>query len=276
MVKIAILGADGAMGRMISNFALGDADIELVGAFTEPGGITVGIDIATLIGKGAIGTAIQDATDLEEKIKACSPDVVIDFTVAKATEANAPVIVQNGIKMVIGTTALSPEFMTYFTTQVSEYNAPSIVSSNYAIGMNVFMKIAEDVAKVLQGWDTEIIEAHHNRKKDAPSGTAMSIATSIATTWGRSLDEIATYGRQKGLAPRTPGTAELGIHAIRAGDIVGDHTVMFAGSGERIELVHRAHDRSCFASGAIKAARFLGTSENLEPRLYTMREVLGI
>jgi 4-hydroxy-tetrahydrodipicolinate reductase len=276
VVKVAILGADGAMGRMISGLVLGEPDIELVGAFTEPGGITIGIDIATLLGKGTIGIELQDATDLEEKIKACAPDVVIDFTVAKATEVNAPVIIQNGIKMVIGTTALSPEFMAYFTTQVAEYNTPSIVSSNYAIGMNVFMKIAEDVAKVLEGWDTEIIEAHHNRKKDAPSGTAMSIATSIAKTWGKSLDDIATYGRQKGPAPRTAGTAELGIHAIRAGDIVGDHTVLFAGAGERIELVHRAHDRSCFASGAVRAAKFLGTAENLEPRLYTMREVLGL
>nr|MDO8083825.1 4-hydroxy-tetrahydrodipicolinate reductase [Candidatus Sigynarchaeum springense] len=274
-MKLAILGADGAMGRMIAGIVTGDPDMQVVGAFTEPGAPTIGTDIGVLIGKKAIGTKIEDSTGLDKKIKACKPDVAIDFTVAKATEENAPVIVKNGVKMVIGTTGLSQKFLDDFKLLVEKHEAPSIVASNMAVGMNLFMKIVGQVAAALQGWDTEIIEAHHNRKKDAPSGTALTIADIIAKAWNEQLDDIAKYGRSKGPAPRAKGTAELGIHAIRAGDIVGDHTVLFAGAGERIELKHVAHDRSCFASGAVKAAKFLATSAN-EPRMYSIREVLGV
>ncbi|MEX2680066.1 MAG: 4-hydroxy-tetrahydrodipicolinate reductase [Candidatus Sigynarchaeota archaeon] len=274
-MKLAILGADGAMGRIIAGIVAGDPDMQLVGAFTEPDAPTIGTDIGALIGKKAIGTKIEDSTGLDKKIKACKPDVVIDFTVAKATEENAPVVVKNGIKMVIGTTGLSQKFLDDFKHLVEKHDAPSIIASNFSVGMNLFMKVVGDIATALQGWDTEVIEAHHNRKKDAPSGTALTIADIIAASWNKKLDDIAKYGRPKGPCPRAKGMAELGIHAIRAGDIVGDHTVLFAGAGERIELKHVAHDRSCFASGAVKAAKFLVTSAK-EPRLYSMREVLGI
>jgi len=274
IMKLAILGADGSMGRIIAGLAIGDSDIEIVSAYTEPNGPAVGIDIGMLVGKKPIGVEIVDSVDLDDKLKAAKPDVVFDFTVAAATEANAPIVVQNGIRMVIGTTGLSQDFIESFKALVQENNTPSIISSNMAVGMNLFMKIVGDVAIALQGWDTEIIEAHHNRKKDAPSGTAVTLAEIIAKAWNKNLDDIAKYGRGRGPAPRVKGTGELGIHAIRAGDIIGDHLVLFAGAGERLELVHRAHDRSCFASGAIKAAKFLVNAE--EPRLYTMKEVLGL
>ena len=273
-MKIGILGADGSMGRIIAGLAIGDPDIEIVAAFTEPNGPAVGTDIGMLVGKKVIGVEIIDSVDLDEKLKAAKPDVVFDFTVAAATEANAPVVVQNGIRMVIGTTGLSQDFLESFKVLVQENNAPSIISSNMAVGMNLFLKVVGDVATALEGWDTEVIEAHHNRKKDAPSGTAVTLAEIIAKAWNKNLDDIAKYGRARGPAPREKGVNELGIHAIRAGDIVGDHTVLFAGAGERIELVHRAHDRSCFASGAIKAAKFLVNAD--EPRLYTMKDVLGL
>ncbi|NMC06887.1 MAG: 4-hydroxy-tetrahydrodipicolinate reductase [Candidatus Lokiarchaeota archaeon] len=273
-MKLALLGADGAMGRMIAGIVAEDPDIHVVGTFTEPNAPFIGTDLGVLIGKKPFGTRIEDSTDLDKKLKACKPDVVIDFTVAKATEVNAPIVVKNGIKMVIGTTGLSPRFIDEFTCLVEKHGASSIVASNMAVGMNLFMKIVGEVAAALQGWDTEVIEAHHNRKKDSPSGTALSISDIIAKAWGKKLDDIARYGRPKGPSPRAKGTAELGIHAIRAGDIVGDHTILFAGPGERIELKHQAHDRSCFASGAVKAAKFLAASAS-EPRLYTMREVLG-
>jgi len=274
-MKLALLGADGAMGRMIAGIVAEDPDVKIVGAFTEPNAPTIGTDIGVLVGKKATGTKIEDATGLDKKIKACKPDVVIDFTVAKATEENAPVIVKNGVKMVIGTTGLSPKFMDEFKLLVEKHKAPSIISSNMAVGMNLFMKVVGEVAAALQGWDTEVIEAHHNRKKDSPSGTALTISEIIAKAWNKKLDDIAKYGRPKGPSPRAKGTAELGIHAIRAGDIVGDHTVLFAGAGERIELKHMAHDRSCFASGAVKAAKFLADSAK-EPRMYAIREVLGV
>ncbi|HME55019.1 MAG TPA: 4-hydroxy-tetrahydrodipicolinate reductase [Candidatus Lokiarchaeia archaeon] len=273
-MKIAILGADGSMGRMIAGLAIEDPEIKIVGAFTEPDAPTIGTDIGSLLGKKSIDVEILDSTDLHNKLQACKPDIAIDFTVAKATEVNAPIIVKNGIRMVIGTTGLSQDFMDEIKALIQEYNAPSIISSNMAVGMNLFMKIVGDVASALEGWDTEVIEAHHNRKKDAPSGTAITISEIIAKSWNKELDDIAKYGRGRGPAPRVKGTDELGIHAIRAGDIVGDHMVLFAGAGERIELVHRAHDRSCFASGAIKAAKFIATAD--EPRLYSMKEVLGL
>ncbi len=274
-MKLALLGADGAMGRIIAGIVTDDPDVQIVGAFTEPNAPTIGMDIGVLIGKKPAGARIEDITSLDKKIKVCKPDVAIDFTVAKATEENAPIVVKNGVKMVIGTTGLSQKFIDDFKLLVEKYKAPSIVSSNMAVGMNLFMKVVGEVAAALQGWDTEIIEAHHNRKKDSPSGTALSLADIIAKAWNKKLDDIAKYGRPKGPNPRAKGAAELGIHAIRAGDIVGDHTVLFAGPGERIELVHRAHDRSCFASGAVKAAKFL-TASAKEARLYVMRDVLDI
>lgn len=273
-MKLAILGADGSMGRIISGLAVDDPEIEIVGAYTEPDAPTIGMDIGTLVGRKTIGVEIIDSTSLDEKLKASKPDVAIDFTVAAATEANAPIAVQNGIRMVIGTTGLSQDFLDSFKVIVQEYNAPSIISSNMAVGMNLFMKIVGDVATALQGWDTEVIEAHHNRKKDAPSGTAVTLSEIIAKAWNKNLDDIAKYGRPRGPNPRAKGVNELGIHSIRAGDIVGDHMVLFAGAGERIELIHRAHDRSCMASGAIKAVKFIASAE--EPRLYTMKDVLGL
>nr|MDO8111227.1 4-hydroxy-tetrahydrodipicolinate reductase [Candidatus Sigynarchaeota archaeon] len=274
-MKIAILGADGSMGRIIAGLAADDPDIQIVGAFTEPNAPTIGTDIGTLIGKKLAGAKIEDTTGLDKKIKACKPDVVIDFTVAKATEENAPIIVKNGIKMVIGTTGLSQKFLDDFKVLVEKNKASSIIASNMATGMNLFMKIVGEVASALHGWDTEIIEAHHNRKKDSPSGSALNLAEIIAKAWNKKLDDIAKYGRPRGPSPRAKGVQELGIHSIRAGDIVGDHTVLFAGPGERIELVHRAHDRSCFATGAIKAAKFLAASAK-DSRLYSMKDVLGI
>jgi 4-hydroxy-tetrahydrodipicolinate reductase len=263
------------MGRMIAGIVAEDPEIQVVGAFTEPNAPTIGTDIGVLVGKKATGTKIEDISGLDKKIKAVKPDVVIDFTVAKATEENAPVVVKNGVKMVIGTTGLSQKFMDDFKLLVEKHKAPSIISSNMAVGVNLFMRVVGEVAAALQGWDTEVIEAHHNRKKDSPSGTALTISDIIAKAWNKKLDDIAKYGRPKGPCPRAKGTAELGIHAIRAGDIVGDHTVLFAGPGERIELKHMAHDRSCFASGAVKAAKFLAASAK-EARMYAIREVLGV
>ncbi len=274
VTRVAIVGADGAMGCHISRLAMEDPEIEIVLALTEVGSQNVGTDVAALIGKTPIGVKITDISGLDQKIKQAKPNIAIDFTVAKATEENAKVFVNNGVRVVIGSTGLSASFINDFEKLVKDHGVPSLIASNMAVGMNLFMKVVGDVARVLLGWDAEIIEAHHHRKKDAPSGTALTLAEAVASGFGKSLDAVAKYGRPKGPAPRTPGPSEIGIHAIRAGGIVGDHTVLFAGPGERIELVHRADDRTCFASGAILAAKFLAKAK--EGRMYTMREVLGL
>nr|MDO8117066.1 4-hydroxy-tetrahydrodipicolinate reductase [Candidatus Sigynarchaeota archaeon] len=274
MMKLAIVGADGAMGRYISRLAIEDPEINVCLALTEVGSQNVGTDVATLVGRNPIGVKIVDVSGLDQKIKEAGPDVAIDFTVANATEENAKVFVNNGVRMVIGTTGLSASFLKDFENVVKKNKVPALIASNMAVGMNIFIKTVGDVAKALVGWDAEIIEAHHNRKKDAPSGTALTLAGAVASGFGKSLDAVAKYGRPKGPAPRTPGPSEIGIHAVRAGDIVGDHTVLFAGPGERIELVHRAHDRSCFAPGAILAAKFL--VKQATGQMYTMQDVLGL
>ena len=275
LMKLGILGCDGSMGQLITRLALDDPEIEISIALTEVGSPNIDVDIASLVGRAPCGVKIQDISNLEQKIRDSAPDVVTDFTIAKATEENAPVIVQQGISMIIGTTALSNDFMDEIIQLIKQNNAPSVIASNMATGMNLFMKTVGDVAKALIGWDTEIIEAHHNKKFDSPSGTALSLAKIISDAFEEDLDEVAKYGRPKGPGPRKIGRKELGIHSIRAGEIVGDHTVLFAGPGERIELIHRAQDRTCFASGAINAAKFLIKGKR-EPRLYTIREILGM
>lgn len=273
-MKVAILGADGSMGRIISRLAIEDPGVEVCAAFTEPGSPATGMDAGTLAGKAALGIGLVDASDLAEHLRAVKPDVVIDFTVAAATEVNAPVAWGQGCKMVIGTTGLSREFLETAAALVKAHGAPSIIASNMAPGMNVFMDLVEQVAGILAGWDVEIIEAHHHRKRDAPSGTAITLAERIASGLGKDVNQIAKFGRSRGSQPRVVGSDEVGIHAIRAGDIVGDHTVLYAGNGERIELVHRAHDRSCFAAGALQAAKYLA-SHAVEARLYSMKDVLA-
>lgn len=274
-VKIGLIGADGAMGKIITNLAAEEKDLDIVAAFTEPGSPNIGKNISALAGAGDFQAVITPVDALEEVLLKEKPDVIIDFTVASATERNAPVVLKHGVPMVIGTTALSDAFMKTAVALMEEKEVPCVVGSNMAVGMNVFMKVVSTVARALQGWDTEIIEAHHHRKKDSPSGTAMTLGEIVAAAWNKSLDDIAKHGRPRGPAPREKGDGELGIHAVRAGDIVGDHTVLFAGAGERIELVHRAHDRSCFAAGALAAARFL-VKRKLAPGLHGMDEVLGL
>ncbi|MHA1793776.1 MAG: 4-hydroxy-tetrahydrodipicolinate reductase [Promethearchaeota archaeon] len=275
MIKVGILGADGSMGKIIARLAIEDENMQLSCAYTEINSPNIGTDAGTLIGKGKTGVLIEDTSNLEEKLEKAKPDVLIDFTMANATEINAPIAISKKIKMVIGTTGLSDDFINKIEKLTAQMDTPIIVASNMAVGMNLFINTVKQVARMLKGWDIEIIEAHHHRKRDAPSGTAITIARSIAEVLNKNLDDIAKYGRQRGPNPRKIGEQEIGIHAIRAGDIVGDHTVLFAGPGERIELVHRAHDRSCFASGAITAAKFL-YSKNLKGGIYSMSDVLGM
>ncbi|GAH39893.1 unnamed protein product, partial [marine sediment metagenome] len=200
---------------------------------------------------------------------------VVDFTVAKAAEKNCLICVENGIRCVIGTTAMSKDFLDKFEELVGKNKAPAVISPNMATGVNILFKISGILASYLKEWDIEVVEAHHHRKIDAPSGTALKIGKVISDSIGSNLDEIAKYGRERGPNKRLVGAKnEIGIHSIRGGDIVGDHTVLFAGPGERIELKHQAHSRMCFATGAIKAIKFIVEAQ--ENKIYSTNAVLGL
>jgi 4-hydroxy-tetrahydrodipicolinate reductase len=273
MVRLLILGASGEMGRLISNLAYKDEEIEVVAAcdVTKTGqelGKIVGIEDPNKI-------KIRGVPLLDKIIKETNPDVAIDFSLAEGTEINIPICIKNKVKCVIGTTGLSDKFNEDILKLVKENETPIVMSSNMATGVNILFKMASILTAYLTDWDIEIIEAHHHRKRDSPSGTAVTIGKVIAETLGVNFDDVAKFGRDHGPNKREVGAKkEIGIHAIRAGDIVGDHTVIFAGPGERIELRHQAHSRNSFASGAIKAIKFIADAK--EAKIYSTREVLDL
>jgi 4-hydroxy-tetrahydrodipicolinate reductase len=273
LIKLLILGPTGAMGKLISELALQDEEIEVIAAC----GIDhIGESLGSLVAvKDPKNIKISDVKELEKILDQTKPDVVVDFTIASATEKNCLICIKNGIRCVIGTTALSQDFLNEFEKLVKKNNAPSVISPNMAIGVNILFKVTSILTKYLSEWDIEVIEAHHHRKIDAPSGTALKIGGIISDTLGSDFLEIAKFGRNKGPNKRLiGGKNEIGIHSIRAGDIVGDHIVLFGGSGERIELKHQAHSRLCFAAGAIKAIKFIAKAE--ESKIYSTAEVLGL
>jgi 4-hydroxy-tetrahydrodipicolinate reductase len=273
VIRLLILGPTGSMGRLITELALKDDKIDVVAACdVKDIGKTLQSIVAT---EDRNKIVLEDISNLADIIKRTTPEVAVDFTTAKATEINCLTCVQNGVKCVIGTTALSQEFLMEFKKVVKVNNAPAVISPNMATGMNVFFKIVKKLSQYLNDWDIEIIEAHHHRKIDAPSGTALKIGTLIAESINSDFDTIVKYGRQKGPNKREIGAKkEIGMHSIRAGDIVGDHIVLYAGTGERIELKHQAHNRYCFAEGAIKAIKFIAQAK--ENKIYSTDEVLGL
>ncbi|MFW9988219.1 MAG: 4-hydroxy-tetrahydrodipicolinate reductase [Candidatus Odinarchaeota archaeon] len=273
MIKLLIIGPTGSMGMLISKLALIDDEIEVVAACDVESigkelGIIIGVDDPNKI-------SINDINNLQKIIDETNPDVVVDFTVAKATEKNCMICVENGIRCVIGTTAMSEEFISKFEELVVKNKAPAVISPNMATGVNVFLKIASILANHLSDWDIEVMESHHHRKADVPSGTALKIVNIICDTLGCNPEETIKFGRSKGFNKRKVGARnEIGVHAIRGGDIVGDHTILYAGPGERIELKHQAHSRECFAEGAIKAIKFI--VKQVENKIFEIKGVLNL
>jgi len=273
LIKLLILGPTGSMGKLISSLAFKDNEIDIVAAcdVTQIGnelGFIVGVNDPSKI-------KIYDVNKLQDVINETHPDVAADFTVAQATEKNCLICVENGIRCVIGTTALSEEFLTRFEELVKKHNAPAVISPNMATGINVLFKMASLLTDYLNDWDIEILESHHHRKADVPSGTALMIANTICDTLGCDPEETIKFGRSKGPTKRKVGAKnEIGVHAIRGGDIIGDHTILYAGPGERIELKHQAHSRDCFANGALKAIKFIAYAK--ENKIYSTSEVLGL
>ncbi|MHA2278090.1 MAG: 4-hydroxy-tetrahydrodipicolinate reductase [Candidatus Kariarchaeaceae archaeon] len=273
MIKLLILGPTGSMGKLISKLSLEDEEINVVAACDTT---NVGDKLSYIVGAtDPNNLMISDVNKLDEVISATNPTVAVDFTVAEATEKNAIICAEKGIRCVIGTTAMSQDFLERFEELVKKNHTPSIISPNMATGVNVLFKMASVLTKYLAEWDIEILETHHHRKVDAPSGTALKIGQIISDSLDSDFEKIAKFGRSRGPNKRPVGAKEeIGIHSIRGGDIVGDHTILYAGPGERIELKHQAHSRECFAEGSIKAIKFIANAK--EDKIYSTSDVLGL
>ncbi|OGL41925.1 MAG: 4-hydroxy-tetrahydrodipicolinate reductase [Candidatus Schekmanbacteria bacterium RIFCSPHIGHO2_02_FULL_38_11] len=263
MVKTIITGACGRMGKMIRDAILESDGIKVVGGTEVKGHKCIGKEI-----EPEKGYKIKISDDISEIIDSC--DVVIDFTFPQATISNLEVCRKNKKAIVIGTTGLIAEQKKKISEAAK--SIPIVLSPNMSVGVNLVFDLVKKISKVLgDEYDIEIYEAHHRFKKDAPSGTALKIAEIIAESLGRDLDRDGVYGRKGIVGERKK--EEIGIHSIRAGDIVGDHTVLFSAHGERIEITHRAHSRETFARGAVRAAKFVASKKN---GLFDMIGVLGI
>ena len=260
MIKVAIAGALGKMGRRLVALVCAADDMELVGAFDAPGSQGIGERLTAIVPEA------PDAVTLADSYQGAA-DVVIDFSFHTASAALAERMVQFRTPVVIGTTGFTDEERE--TIEAASNEIPVLLAPNMSVGANVMFDVAAEMARMLgEDFDIEILEAHHRFKKDAPSGTALEVARRMAKARGLSEKNII-YGRhgQTGARP----TDEIAIHAVRAGDIVGDHTIMFSCLGERLELVHRAHTRDAFARGALRGASWLLSKG---PGLYDYKDVL--
>lgn len=272
MIRVAVTGAGGKISSKIIKTILKQGDMEVEAAIGSPNTPLEGKDVGEVIGVGNIGVPIDDAKNLAEVLKEKRPDVLVDFTIANASVDTIKIAAEYGVNVVVGTTGISNEQMDEIKQHIEENNIRAVISPNMAVGVNVFFKIIQDLAKALNDFDIEIIEAHHKYKADAPSGTALKAYEIIAESLGRNKDENCVYGRHGIVGARKEG--EIGMHAVRGGDIVGDHTVLFAGKGERIEIIHRAHSRQVFVSGVIKAVHYVVGAP--EGKISDMRDVLSI
>ncbi|MEL4177560.1 4-hydroxy-tetrahydrodipicolinate reductase [Roseateles sp. PN1] len=264
-VKIAIAGCSGRMGRILIEAVLNSPDCELAGALDQASSPALGQDPAAFLGQTS---GVKITADLHEGL--ANADVLIDFTRPEGTLAHLAACQELGVKVVIGTTgfdAAQKAQIGAFAQHIGVMLAP-----NMSVGVNVVLRLLDQAARALnEGYDIEIIEAHHRHKVDAPSGTALQLGEVLAKALGRDLKTCAVYGREGVTGERDPST--IGFATVRGGDVVGDHTVLFAGIGERIEITHKASNRSTFAQGALRAARFLAASQ---PGLYDMNDVLGL
>ncbi len=265
-VRVGVCGAAGRMGKTILEVCQETDKVEVTAALEYSGSPMLGLDAGELAGIGRNGVLIGD----DIAAVADQVDVMIDFTLAASVPKNLEQCLAANCKMVIGTTGLSQEDQGQIRQAASRIGI--VFAPNMSIGVNLCFKLLEMAAAVVgDDADIEIIEAHHNQKKDAPSGTAIRMGEVVAETLGRNLKECAVYGREGITGVRDNKT--IGFETIRAGDIVGDHTVMFAMAGERVEITHRATSRKTFASGAVRAAKWLAEKDT---GLYDMQDVLNL
>lgn len=264
-IRFALVGSSGRMGRTLIEAVLQAEDAELVAAIDQPESSFIGKDAGELIGTPC-GVAIS--TDLEAGL--AKADCLIDFTRPEGTLAHLELCRKHKVSLVIGTTGFTAEGKKQIEAASKEI--PIVFAPNMAVGVNAVFKLLDVAARILnEGYDVEVIEAHHRHKVDAPSGTALRMGEVVAAALGRTLEEDAVYGREGHTGERP--ASQIGFSTIRGGDIVGDHTVLFAGTGERIEITHKSASRMSYALGSLKAARFM---QGKAAGLFDMQDVLGL
>lgn len=264
-MKIGIVGCAGRMGRMLIQEVLATPGVQLAGG-TEPGGDAVGQDLGTLVGAKALGVAVTT----DAKALFAASDAVIDFTVPAATKIHAELAAASGKALIVGTTGLNDDVRTIIAAAAKK--TVVIQSPNMSVGVNVLLALTEKLAATLgPDYDIDILEMHHRHKVDSPSGTALGLGEAAAKGRGVKLKDVACTVRDGQVGARPVG--EIGFATLRGGDVVGDHTVIFAANGERIEVTHKASSREVFAKGAVRAGMW---AKGRAPGLYSMRDVLGL
>ena len=265
-MKIGIVGCGGRMGRMLAATTIARDGAELAGGTEAPGSPLIGQDVAVLAGHQPAGLLVGD----DAAALFASVDTVIDFTIPAATVAHARLAAETGAALVVGTTGLGDDDMAVLADAGT--SAVIVQAGNMSLGVNLLVGLAEQVAASLGiDYDIEVVEMHHRHKIDAPSGTALMLGRAAAAGRGIDHGDNAVMSREGETGARPRGA--IGYAALRGGDVIGDHSVIFAGPGERIEIVHKAGDRSLFARGALTATLW---TEGRAPGLYTMRDVLGM
>ena len=264
-MKIAVVGACGRMGRMLIESVLKDGQATLASAIDQPGTPAIGKDAGELVGMPC-GVAVS--SDVEAGI--ARADCLIDFTRPEGTLKHLEICRRHKVAIVIGTTGFDDAGKAAIVAAAREI--PVVFSPNMSVGVNVVFKLLDTASRILsEGYDIEIVEAHHRHKIDAPSGTALGMGEVVARALGRDLKQCAVYGREGVTGERDPST--IGFATVRGGDIVGDHTVMYCGTGERVEISHKAGSRMPYAQGSLRAARFLAGRTS---GLFDMQDVLGL
>jgi 4-hydroxy-tetrahydrodipicolinate reductase len=264
LVSVVIVGARGRMGQALIKEVLDSENLALAGAVARRGAPGLGEDAGKVLGM------VEAGVDISDRIAPRRGSVVVDFSLPEATNANIAACRRHGVPLVLGTTGLSADSRSALADAAREI--PIVVAANFSVGVTVLTRLAAIAARSLgTAWETEIMEVHHRHKRDAPSGTALRIGEAVAAATGRTLEESAVLGRAGKEGPR--GRDEIGLVALRGGDVAGEHTVMFFGASERLELVHRASDRAIFARGALRAAAWVADRER---GLYDMADVLGL
>ncbi len=265
-MKIGIVGCAGRMGRMLVEATLAAEGCALAGGSERPGSDALGRDLGELIGRGRLGVTVgSDPAHLFAQ-----SDAVIDFSAPAATVHHATLAASAGTALVVGTTGLGPADEAQLRTAAGR--VPVVYAPNYSVGITLLLALTERAAAILgDDYDIEIVEMHHRHKVDAPSGTALGLGRAAAKGRGVALEEVWRKSRDGHTGERPPG--EIGFATLRGGDVVGDHTVMFAAAEERVELTHKAASRAVFAKGAVRAARW---TAGRPPGLYSMRDVLGL
>jgi 4-hydroxy-tetrahydrodipicolinate reductase len=270
-LKVVIAGCSGRMGHVLLESVFADKDLQLHGALDRVSNPQLGRDAGEQLG---VVSTIKVTDSIDDALK--NADVLVDFTRPEATMAYLEACQKYDVKMIIGTTGLSAEQK--LAIEVASKNIAIVFAPNMSVGVTLLINLVQSAAKVLnEGYDIEILEAHHRHKVDAPSGTALRLGEAAASALGRNLAECAVYGREGVTGERDPST--IGFATVRGGDVVGDHTVLFAGTGERVELTHKASSRATFALGALRAAKFLGEKNAVTGKksgLFDMQDVLGL